>query len=151
MFRGMHHINLDAKGRLAIPAKVRETLEEASVSALVVTVDSQDRCLMVYPLEEWIKIEAKLNQLPTLNPASKQLKRLLQGYATECETDGSGRVLISPACREYAGLVKECVLMGQGNKLELWDKARWDGQLDDYLEQPMSLENLPDELKSLSI
>ncbi|MDO6682273.1 MULTISPECIES: division/cell wall cluster transcriptional repressor MraZ [unclassified Oceanobacter] len=147
----MHHINLDAKGRLAIPAKVREALEEQEVSVLVVTVDSQDSCLLVYPLAEWVKIEAKLDQLPTLNPATKKLKRLLQGHATECSADGSGRILISPACRQYAGLIKECVLMGQGNKLELWDKARWETQLNDYLEQPMSLDTLPDELKSLSI
>lgn len=151
MFRGMHHINLDAKGRLAIPSKVREVLEGFSASGLVVTVDSQDRCLMVYPLNEWEAIEEQLNDLPTLNRVSRQLKRLLLGYATECEPDGSGRILISAACREYANLSKECVLMGQGNKLELWDKASWEAREAEYLSQPVSLEDLPDDVQGLSL
>ncbi|WP_221799235.1 division/cell wall cluster transcriptional repressor MraZ [Oceanobacter mangrovi] len=151
MFRGMHHINMDAKGRLAIPTRVREMLEGTGASALVVTVDSQDRCLMVYPLAEWEVMEAKLNALPSMDPTIRQLKRMLQGYATDCEPDGSGRILISAACREYANLTKECVLMGQGSKLELWDKASWEAREAAYLQQPISLENLPDELKSLSL
>jgi len=151
MFRGMHQINVDAKGRLAIPTKVREVLEGFGASTLVVTVDSQDRCLMVYPLSEWQKIETQLDALPTLNKTARQLKRLLLGHATELEPDGSGRVLISPACRAYANISKECMLMGQGNKLELWDKASWEAQEAEYLAQPVSLDDLPDDLKSLSL
>lgn len=147
----MHHINLDAKGRLAIPAKVREVLEGMGASGLVVTVDSDDRCLMVYPLEEWLQIEEKVKALPSFDARLKRMKRMLLGYATDCEPDGSGRILISAAARDYAGLNKECVLMGQGNKLELWDKARWNGELDDYLENPLSPDDMPDELRNLAI
>jgi MraZ protein len=151
MFRGMHNISLDAKGRLAIPARVRESLESTGSSALVVTVDSQDRCLLIYPALTWAGIEANVQALPSFDARTRIIKRMLLGYATDCEMDGSGRILMGAALREYAGLSKECVLMGQGNKLELWDKARWDGALESYLQQPMSLDDLPDELKSLSL
>ncbi|MCY0966023.1 division/cell wall cluster transcriptional repressor MraZ [Parathalassolituus penaei] len=147
----MFNISLDAKGRLAIPTRVREVLEGFGSTGLVVTVDTQDRCLMLYPVSEWSVIETKVQALPSFDARVRVIKRMLLGYATDCEPDGSGRILLGAALREYAGLSRECVLMGQGNKLELWDKARWDGELDRYLQQPMSLDDLPEELKSLSL
>lgn len=151
MFRGMHYISLDAKGRLAIPARFRELLSDSGSSSLVVTVDPQDRCLMVYPPSVWATIEPRIQELPSFDARMRIVKRMLLGYATDCEFDSSGRILLSAALREYAGLGKDCMLMGQSNKLELWDKARWDGELESYLKQPMSLDDLPDELKNLSL
>ncbi len=151
LFRGVNNINLDAKGRLAIPTRYREELKETCACQLVVTVD-RDRCLSVYPLHEWEEVEQKLVRLPSLNKQAKRLQRLLIGHATDCEMDGQGRVLLSAPLREFAGLSKKVVLIGQGNKFEIWDEAVWDQRRSEWLEEE-SLEDLDDlspELGSLS-
>jgi len=120
-------------------------------SQLVVTVD-RDKCLLVYPLPEWEEIERKLVRLPSLNKQAKRLQRLLIGHATECEMDGQGRVLLSAPLRDFAGLNKKAVLIGQGNKFELWDEEVWNARRDEWLNEE-SLEDLDDlapELGSLS-
>ena len=122
MFRGLHNINLDAKGRLAIPTKYREPLAELCGARLVVTIDTEERCLLIYPANEWEVIEAKLDGLSSFNKATRRIQRLLIGHATDLELDGSGRILLPQPLREYAYLEKEAVLMGQGKKLELWSK-----------------------------
>jgi MraZ protein len=151
LFRGVNNINLDAKGRLAIPTRYREELKETCACQLVVTVD-RDKCLVVYPLHEWEAVEQKLVRLPSLNKQAKRLQRLLIGHATDCEMDGQGRVLLSAPLREFAGLSKKVVLIGQGNKFEIWDEAVWDQRRSEWLEEE-SLEDLDDlspELGSLS-
>ncbi len=151
LFRGVNNINLDAKGRLAIPTRYREELMGSCASQLVVTVD-RDKCLLVYPLPEWEEIERKLVRLPSLNKQAKRLQRLLIGHATECEMDGQGRVLLSAPLRDFAGLNKKAVLIGQGNKFELWDEEVWNARRDEWLNEE-SLEDLDDlapELGSLS-
>lgn len=151
MFRGLHNINLDAKGRLAIPTKYREPLAELCSARLVATIDTEERCLLVYPFNEWEVIQAKLDALPSFNNAARRIQRLLIGHATDLELDASGRVLLSAPLRDYAGLQKECVLVGQGKKLELWDKAVWEDRRDDYLDMVSQPEQLPEELLSLSL
>ena len=116
MFRGLHNINLDAKGRLAIPTKYREPLAELCGARLVVTIDTEERCLLIYPANEWEVIEAKIEALPSFNKAARRIQRLLIGHATDLELDGSGRILLPQPLREYAGLDKESVLMGQGKR-----------------------------------
>lgn len=125
MFRGVQHINMDAKGRMAIPARQRDSLNESASGHIVITIDTQSPCLVIYPLPEWERIEEQVQALPTLDPAVKRFQRLFLGYATDIELDGSGRALITPALREYAQLDKKVVLVGQGRKLELWSEALW--------------------------
>jgi len=151
MFRGLHTINLDAKGRLAIPTKYREPLAELCGAHLVATIDTEERCLLIYPVNEWEIIQEKIEKLPTFNPAARRIQRLLIGHATDLELDGSGRVLLPQPLREYAGLEKESVLVGQGKKLELWSKAQWESRRDDYLDMVSQPDQLPDELQSLSL
>lgn len=150
MFRGLHSINLDAKGRLAIPAKYRDALTALCAGHLVVTVTIDSPCLSIYPLCEWELIQAKLDALPSLNKDAVRIKRLLIGYATDIELDSSGRILLPASLREPAHLDKEVVLMGQGKKLELWNKADWDGTRESYLAANVS-ESLSDELLGLSL
>ncbi|MCW8890978.1 MAG: division/cell wall cluster transcriptional repressor MraZ [Sedimenticola sp.] len=151
MFRGVNKLNLDAKGRLAIPTRFRERLQECCASELVVTID-RDHCLLIYPLPEWQEIERKLMKLPSFNKAARNLQRLLVGHATEVEMDAQGRVLLPPALRDFAKLEKHTVLIGQGNKFELWDEALWNSQRDGWLDE-VNLDDLdlPADLETLSI
>ncbi len=150
MFRGVATFNLDAKGRMAIPAKFRKHLDVCCEGRLVVTIDHSDHCLQMYPLPEWEQVEHKLTALPSLNPQVRRLKRMLLGYATECEMDGNGRILLPAKLREFAGLDKSMVMIGQGNKFELWNEQTWNELMDDCLEEKFD-ENLTAELESLSI
>lgn len=151
MFRGVNNISLDAKGRLAIPSRYRERLAERCDGQLVVTVDTS-RCLLLYPLPDWEEIERKLVQLPSFNAQARRLQRLLVGHATELELDGNGRVLLSQPLREFAGMDKRVVMIGQGNKFELWDEDSWNSQRDDWLRENVEqAQDLPAELESLSL
>lgn len=143
MFRGATKITLDAKGRLAIPTKYRERLAARCSNELVTTVD-QDHCLLIYPLPEWEIIERKLESLPSLNKAARRLQRLMIGYATDMELDGHGRVLMPKELREFAGIERQAMLVGQGRKFELWDEQRWSERRDAWLAEdddgPLSAE-----------
>lgn len=134
MLRGASAINLDTKGRISIPVRYREELRGSdvvdSVASLVITVDIKSACLLLYPLNEWQKIEAKLLKLSDTNPTERALKRLLLGYAHELELDSNGRLLLPPPLRQYAGLQKKAMLVGQLNKFELWDEQAWNKQIE---------------------
>lgn len=150
MFRGASKVTLDAKGRMAIPTRYRARLEERCDNQLVVTVD-RDYCLLVYPLPEWEEIERRLVRLPSLNRQARRLQRLMVGYATEVELDGHGRILLSRELREFAGLERQAMLIGQGNRFELWDETRWTERRDAWLEEESADEGgLTAELESLS-
>ena len=150
MFRGVSPINVDAKGRMAMPAKYRERLQELCEGRLVLTVDF-DKCLMLFPEGEWDQLERKLVRLPSLNPRARRLQRLLLGYATECELDGNGRILVPAVLREYACLDKRIVLVGQGNKFEIWNEEIWNGNRDEWLAAEAAGEDaMPEELENLS-
>ena len=151
MFRGLNTINLDAKGRLAIPAKFRERLAVLCGGHMVVTIDTEERSLLIYPVNEWEEIEAKITSLPTFDPRARRIQRLLVGHATDVEIDGSGRILLPAALREYAGLEKETVLISQGKKLELWSKDSWEGTRDEYLEQVNDESQLSEQIMSISL
>ena len=125
MFRGVAQLNLDTKGRLAVPARYREALVARCGGRLVITADF-DKCLLIYPLPDWEPIQQQLMGFSSLNPKIRDLQRQLIGYAEDIEMDAAGRVLVSGALRDFAGLQKNVVLVGQGNKFELWDKERWD-------------------------
>ncbi|MBI2779527.1 MAG: division/cell wall cluster transcriptional repressor MraZ [Gammaproteobacteria bacterium] len=148
MFRGVTSLSLDTKGRMAMPAKYRDRLQDLCGGQLVITVDRDDRCLLVYPLPEWEEIERKLAKLPSLNKQARRLQRLLIGHATECELDGAGRILLPPKLREYAGLDKQVMLLGQVNKFELWDEQVWNAI---WSNEEAGEEGLSAELESLSL
>ncbi len=151
MFRGVNNISLDAKGRMAMPTRYRQRLADCCEGHLVVTVD-RDHCLLLYPLPEWEEIERKLVRLPSLNKQARRLQRLLIGHATECEMDGNGRILLPPPLREFADLDKRAVLIGQGNKFEIWNEESWNTRRDDWLAEDDGDElELPTELESLSL
>lgn len=150
MFRGVSAINVDAKGRMAMPAKYRDRLQECCNNRLVLTVDL-DRCLLLFPETDWEQFERKLMSLPTLNPRTRRLQRLFLGHASECEIDNQGRILLPQLLREYAGLDKHVVLVGQGAKFELWDEKSWNENREAWLaEEAASTEELPAELETLS-
>ncbi len=151
MFRGLSAVNLDAKGRLAIPMKYRQLLVDLCAGRLVATIDTEERCLLIYPEGEWDLIQAKIEALPSFNPSARRIQRLLIGHATDIELDANGRILLSQPLREYAQLDKETVLLGQGKKLELWSKDLWNSRRDDYIAEVNSLDALPDELLNLSL
>jgi MraZ protein len=151
VFRGLNPINLDDKGRMAIPTRYRAELSDCCELQLILTV-GLDKCLLLYPLPEWEEIERKLVKLPALNKTSKRLQRLLIGHATECEMDAQGRFLVSEPLRKYAGLEKRVILIGQGNKFEIWDEELWNHSRDEWLEEEglEDLSSLSPELESLS-
>lgn len=151
VFRGANKVTLDSKGRLAVPTRYRERIVERSNGRLIATVDRADRCLLIYPLPEWEEIELKLRRLPTLNPVARRLQRLMIGHATDLDLDGNGRVLIPPSLREYAQLTRSAMLIGQGNRFELWDEAQWNESREQWLKVDESTEELPPELGSLSL
>jgi len=151
VFRGLSAVNLDAKGRLAIPMKYRQLLVDLCAGRLVATIDTEERCLLIYPEGEWDLIQAKIEALPSFNPSARRIQRLLIGHATDIELDANGRILLSQPLREYAQLDKETVLLGQGKKLELWSKDLWNSRRDDYITEVNSLDALPDELLNLSL
>jgi MraZ protein len=150
MFRGVQHINLDAKGRMAVPSRQRELLSVLSEGHIVLTVDTQTPCLALYPLPEWERIESDVQALPALNPAVKRFQRLVLGYASDLQLDSSGRVLVPPALREYAQLDRRAVLVGQGNKLEIWSEGLWQQECAAALATDSSGE-LPAELMQLNL
>lgn len=149
MFRGANAITLDAKGRLAMPSRYRDELISRCEGQLVVTVDAADRCLCIYPLPEWEQIEAKLRSLPSLQPEVRRLQRVLIGNAVDLELDGSGRLLIPPRLREYAGLDKKAMLVGQLNKFHLWNEDDWNAIAEADLAAIKEPGGLPEEMRDL--
>lgn len=151
MFRGATKVTLDAKGRLAIPSRYRERLITRADGHLVATVD-RDYCLLIYPLPDWEEIERKLVRLPALHKQARRLQRLMVGYATELDLDSHGRILLPKELREFAGLEREAMLIGQGNKFELWNEERWNARRDEWLaDEEGEQTGLPQELESLSL
>lgn len=152
MFRGINAIQLDEKGRMAIPSRYRENLQAIADGTLVVTIETETRCLLLYSLPDWEQIEQKLSGLPSFNPAARRVQRLLIGHATEVPLDGQGRILLPQPLREYAGLQKSVVLLGQGKKFEIWDEIFWNESRRVWLEEGLELgASLPEELENLAL
>ena len=149
-FRGVSNLSLDAKGRIVLPARYRERLLEICHGELIVTIDTEQPCLLIYPLPEWELIEEKSEALPSCNPTTRRIQRLLIGHATEVEVDANGRMLLSNPLREYAQLGKKVVLIGQGKKFELWDEAIWSQRMESWLREPVDGET-PEALAELTL
>lgn len=154
MFRGLTAINVDAKGRLAIPSRYRDLVKTEADGQVVLTIDTEERCLLMYPYPHWEHIERKLEDLPSYHPFSRRIQRLLIGHATEVELDRNGRVLIPSLLREYAGLGQTVMLVGQGKKFEIWGESQWDMAREGWLGEEVNgrdNNDLPSELKTLSL
>ncbi len=148
MFRGVTHLALDNKGRLAIPAKHRDALAARDEGHLVLTADP-GHCLLLYPLSEWEPIQHRLMALSSFNEQLRSLQRLLVGHADDVLLDGAGRILVPPALRLFAMLDRRVVLVGQGNRFELWDESKWQEQTARAIAFPVG--GLPPELDGFSL
>ena len=116
MFLGTHTPRLDDKGRMILPAKFREKF-----AAGLVMTRGQERCLYVFPMNEFERIAAAMNTTPVTSRAVRDYQRVLLSGASDEIPDKQGRVTIPPLLREYAGLSKECTVIGAGNRVEIWD------------------------------
>ncbi len=153
MFRGATMIHLDSKGRLAVPTRYRDLLNnERSKGQMVCTIDIHQPCLLLYPLPEWEVIEQKLSCLSSMNPVERRVQRLLLGHANECQMDGAGRLLIASMLRQHAGITKEVMLVGQFNKFELWDEQLWYQQVKGDIDAEQSAgQSMSERLQGLSL
>lgn len=152
MFRGFSTVSIDNKGRLAVPSRFRERLSAIAGGCLVQTLNPLDRSIWLYPLTEWEIIENKLAGLSDFDKQSRRAKQMMRGYATDCQLDSQGRILIPHELRDYAGIHKQAVILGQGNKFEVWDQDNWEQQRDQWLEQVGNESSEPsDALKPLSL
>ena len=151
-FRGISKVSVDAKGRFSLPKQRRESLQACGVSKVVVTADP-GRCLLIYPMNEWLLLEAQLTALPNAHPAARHFQRLYLGFASEVEFDTSGRSLLTSELREYAGIERKATLLGQGKKLELWDVDRFEEQSAKWADELNDLpaDEVPEFIQKLNI
>ena len=154
-FRGVNNCNIDAKGRFAIPTKYREHLTDTADRKCVITIDTEDNCLLLYPLPVWEEIEAQLQALPSLNRKVRRVQRLLIGHASEVEMDAQGRVLLPAVLRDFAKIDKKMMMVGQGKKFELWSESQWLTGCQAWIEQGKAMqeddEDVPNELSGVSV
>ncbi|UBM06925.1 division/cell wall cluster transcriptional repressor MraZ [Enterococcus mundtii] len=120
MLMGEFRHNIDAKGRLIVPSKLREELGEQFV-----LTRGLDGCLFGYPMSEWNELESKFNDMPLAKKDARTFVRFFYSAATECELDKQGRINIPNTLRNYATITKECVIVGVSNRIEIWDEAKW--------------------------
>jgi MraZ protein len=124
MFLGTHSPRLDDKGRLILPAKFRDELAEG----LVIT-KGQERCLFVFPMAEFSQIAEQLRAAPMTHKAARAYGRVFFASASDEVPDKQGRITIPPHLREYAGLTRDCVVIGASTRVEIWDSQAWDSYL----------------------
>ena len=129
MFEGAAALNVDVKGRLAIPARHRESLLAASEGGLVLTAHPH-RCLLLYPAPVWQPIRDQILKLSSFDSRAAAIKRVLVGNARTEDLDSAGRLLIAPELREYAQFEKTVYLVGMGGHFEIWSEAGWKRQND---------------------
>lgn len=135
---------------MAIPTRHRAAINDGCEGHLVVTVDPS-HCLLVYPLPVWEEVERRLIKLPSLKPKPRRVQRMLLGYATEVDVDGQGRILVSKELREFAGITRNALLMGQGNRFELWDEEKITAIRDQWVQDEQDEDDeLPEELATLT-
>ncbi len=133
MFQGRYEYTIDNKGRVSLPAKFREVLNKRYDNHLIIT--NFDSCLVAYPLSEWLTLVEKMKSLSLVKKDVKSFQRFFISGASECVIDKQGRLLIPPALREYAGLEKDVVFVGMINRLEIWNKERWDQEVNKFQEK----------------
>ena len=141
MFIGEYQHNLDAKGRIVVPGRFREELHESFILAR-----GLDGCLSIYSLKQWDKMFEEIDKLPTTKKAARQYIRMLTSTATECTLDNQGRIQIPAFLSKPVNIIKECVVIGANDHIEIWDKATWDSY---YLDASNSFEEVAENLNDL--
>lgn len=150
LLTGQQSTALDAKGRLAIPARFRTLLEESCQGQLVITVNHDRESLLLYPKHEYEQRAQVINKLSDFDPLERRLKLMFIGHAFDLEMDANARVLVPARLREIVGITRDVVLVGQHHKLEVWDEAAWTSKLDSLFSiGPEAV--LSEKLKSLSL
>ena len=124
MFLGTHTPRLDEKGRLFLPATYRDRL----AGGLVVT-RGQDRCLFIFPMDEFVKVADQMRQAPTTSRAARDYMRVFLSGASDEVPDKQGRITLPPHLRSYAGLDRDCAVIGAGERVEIWDSGAWEAYL----------------------
>ena len=138
MFMGEYHHNIDDKGRIVIPGKFRNE----GLNGLVIT-RGLEQCLYLYTVEEWEKVVAKLNKLPFTKKDARTFMRSFFAGATASEFDRNGRINITSALVSYAGLTKECVIIGVNDRMEIWDKTLYENFMN---ENALKMESIAENL-----
>jgi len=152
MFRGINAIHIDGKGRLAVPTRYRDALGMEDGASLVVTIDPEETCLLLYPVKQWQVIEDNLQRLPSFDPITRRIQRLLIGHATDVTLDSNGRILLPQLLRDHAKLEKRVLMVGQSNKFEVWAESLWEARREQWLaDESTRLGQLPDELKTFNL
>ncbi|MBR5341972.1 MAG: division/cell wall cluster transcriptional repressor MraZ [Erysipelotrichaceae bacterium] len=141
MFIGEYQHNLDAKGRIIVPSKFRDELHTTFI-----LTRGLDGCLTIYSLEQWDKLFEEINKLPTTKKSARQYIRMLTSTATECTLDNQGRIQIPSFLSKPVNIVKECVVIGANDHIEIWDKTTWDNY---YLEASDNFEDVAENLSEL--
>lgn len=127
MLTGEFQHNIDAKGRVIMPVKLRDELGDRFVAT-----KGLDKCLFIFPLSEWDKLDKQLSELSLSK--GREIQRFFYGGMTQCEVDKQGRILIPSNLREYAGLEKDVVIIGLNRRAEIWSKANWDAQNEKFVQ-----------------
>lgn len=150
MFRGQYEHTMDGKGRISVPARFRDVLAELDVTGegadRIILTRTFEQCLVVYPIDQWLNFEEKIRQLPQFNPHVQRLKRVYVAGAVEVSIDSHGRLLVPQAMRDFAGLDRNCVWVGQLDTVELWSQQRWQGAMQQALDDPQELSQAMAEL-----
>jgi len=136
---------------MAMPSRYRDQLMSLCGGRLVATIHTDLSCLLLYPVQEWEEIQRKIEALPSFDKVATRVQHLLIGHATDLELDGSGRILVPQSLRSFAKLEKHVPLIGQGRKFEIWSEDTWNEQRDAWLKDSSSEEQMPEELRSLSL
>lgn len=151
MFRGINVVNIDPKGRFSMPTKYRHKLTDESQGQMIMTVDTDEDCLLLYTLPRWEVVEEKLQGLPSFNPAARRIQRLLIGHAAEVEMDAQGRLLLPTLLRDLVSLEKQLVLIGQGHRFEIWSQDSWNKERDTWMSEGVMKQGQLDNLEDLSL
>ena len=136
---------------MALPVRFREAIQLTSEGRVVVTIDMREKCLLLYPLPEWEVVQRKLESLANIGEKPRRLQRLLIGHATDIDLDSQGRILLPAMLRDFANLSKKLVLVGQANKLEIWNAEHWQERMSAWLQEDDDLLSDGDEFTGLSV
>lgn len=143
MFYGEYQHSVDSKGRVIIPSKFRDGLGEKFI-----ITKGLENCLFAYSSEEWANLEAKIKSLPFTDKDVRAFVRFFFAGASECEVDKQGRILVPQNLRDYAGLEKDVYIIGVSNRVEVWDKNKWENYFED---ENMSTDKIAEKMSMLGI